>query len=118
MKVAISAQGQTPETRLDPRFGRCGYFIVFNTDNGSYEAIENSAAQASGGAGGAAAALINKAGASAVISGNFGPNAVTSLKAFGIKMYLATDEQLSVLLEKFKNGALTEASDATVPGKH
>lgn len=118
MKVAISAQGQVPENKLDPRFGRCAYFIIFNTEDGSYKTIENTAANASGGAGSAAAQLVNKAGAEAVVSGNYGPNAVTALNSFGIKMYLAEEETVWIVIDKFKNGVLAQAETATVPGKH
>ena len=28
MKIGVSSTGKTPEAEIDPRFGRCQYFIV------------------------------------------------------------------------------------------
>ncbi len=118
MKVAISAKSQIPETEMDPRFGRCVCFYIFDTETGNYQIVENTAAEAAGGAGGAAAKLLEQYDVKAVISGNYGPHAVTALQAFGIKMYLADGGRIWTVLDKFKNNLLTEADKATVLGKH
>ena len=31
MKVAITSTGDNLESKLDQRFGRCGYFIIYDT---------------------------------------------------------------------------------------
>ena len=41
MKIAISSAGQNKESFLDKRFGRCNYFLIFNTENGEYKAINS-----------------------------------------------------------------------------
>ena len=33
MKVAVSFTGKDLTAQIDPRFGRCGYFIIVETDN-------------------------------------------------------------------------------------
>lgn len=118
MKIAISAKGQTPDAELDSRFGRCAYFIVFDSETGSYIAIENTAANAAGGAGSAAAKILNQHDVTVIVSGNYGPHAVPALQAFGITMYLATEERIWMVYDKFKNNLLPEADKATVAGKH
>lgn len=41
MKLAFSATGTDLDAEIDPRFGRCAYFIVVNPDDMSFEAFEN-----------------------------------------------------------------------------
>lgn len=118
MKIAVSTKEQHPETALDARFGRCPYFFIFDTETGSYTTIENTAAHAPGGAGSAAAKLIYDQKATAIISGNYGPHAVSALQNFGIKMYISAEEKVWIVLDKFKHNLLIEAETATVQGKH
>ena len=51
MKVMISASGDTLDSSVDPRFGRCAYFVLVDTDSLQFEAFPNDSAMASGGAG-------------------------------------------------------------------
>ena len=39
MKIAITSTGPKLEDKVDPRFGRCRYFILFDTDTNKFEAI-------------------------------------------------------------------------------
>ncbi|MBW2001843.1 MAG: NifB/NifX family molybdenum-iron cluster-binding protein, partial [Deltaproteobacteria bacterium] len=32
MKIAVSSTGTDLNSEIDPRFGRCAYFIIVNTD--------------------------------------------------------------------------------------
>jgi len=41
MKICIKSQGKDLESEIDPRFGRCKYFIFYDTDTMQYEAVEN-----------------------------------------------------------------------------
>lgn len=118
MKVAISTKTTNPETDLDVHLGRCPYFFIFDLTTGSYTVIENTAAHAPGGAGSAAAKLLSENDVSIIISGNYGPHAVTALKNLEIRMYLSSEEKLWTVLDKFKQNLLAEAQSATVKGKH
>ena len=51
MKIAITATGSTLDAQVDPRFGRCRYFILINPDTMEFEVVENGGATAGGGAG-------------------------------------------------------------------
>ena len=61
MKIAISATAPNLDAIVDPRFGRAPYFVIADTDSMQFEAIENSSAVASGGAGMGTAQMIDKA---------------------------------------------------------
>jgi predicted Fe-Mo cluster-binding NifX family protein len=75
---------------MDPRFGRCQYFIVLdNEDIQNFKAINNDAAMSGGGAGIKAAQTVINEGVEAVVSGNFGPKAFDALSAADVKLYTA-----------------------------
>ena len=62
MRVAISATGPTLDAEVDPRFGRCPYFIIADPETMQFEAIDNSSATAAGGAGISAGQMIASKG--------------------------------------------------------
>ncbi|HBT03829.1 MAG TPA: dinitrogenase iron-molybdenum cofactor biosynthesis protein, partial [Thermodesulfobacterium commune] len=41
MKICIVSQGKDLEAEIDSRFGRCRYFVFYDTETGEYEVIEN-----------------------------------------------------------------------------
>ena len=51
MKIAISSSGQDLAAQLDPRFGRCRYFLIIETDTMGFEVCDNDNAALGGGAG-------------------------------------------------------------------
>jgi len=51
MKIVITSTGTSLDSNVDPRFGRCAYFILYDTDSDTFEAIENASRNAMGGAG-------------------------------------------------------------------
>ena len=75
MKIAVSATGPDMDAEVDPRFGRCQYFIIVDPETMEFEAVDNESAMASGGAGISAAQMIAGKGVEAVLTGNCGPNA-------------------------------------------
>jgi predicted Fe-Mo cluster-binding NifX family protein len=77
MKVAVSSSGKDLDSQMDPRFGRCQYFLFVDSETLAFEAIENGGLMASGGAGVQAAQLLVQKGATALITGNLGPNAAS-----------------------------------------
>jgi predicted Fe-Mo cluster-binding NifX family protein len=115
MKIAISSMGKDLDAQIDPRFGRCQYFILVDPETLAFEAVENEGLMASGGAGVQAAQLIAQKGAKALITGNLGPNAESALSASGIKVYLAPGGTVNDVITSYKSGSLREASEASVP---
>jgi predicted Fe-Mo cluster-binding NifX family protein len=115
MKVAISATGKDLNCQMDPRFGRCQYFVFVDPETMEFEAFENEGLMASGGAGVQAAQLVAQKGANALITGNVGPNAASALSAAGIKVYLVPGGTIKEVAQAYKSGTLKETSGATVP---
>jgi predicted Fe-Mo cluster-binding NifX family protein len=112
MKIAISASGKDLSSQLDPRFGRCRYFIIIETDTMSFEVFDNDNAGLGGGAGIQSAQFIAGKGAKALITGHCGPNAMQTLSAAGVQVYVGQDGDLQGLVDKFKNGQLTPTTVA------
>jgi predicted Fe-Mo cluster-binding NifX family protein len=114
MKVAVSSNGEDLNAQLDPRFGRCAYFLVVNPDDMSFDALNNESAVQGGGAGIQAAQFLASQGVVAVITGNCGPNAVQTLSAAGIELFGDQAGTVREVVERFKNGHLKPTSEATV----
>ena len=114
MKIAVTSTGNTIDSPIDPRFGRCQFFIFVDQENMECEASENEAVMASGGAGPQAAQFVANKGVEAVLTGNVGPNAVSALKAAGIKIYIGSTGTVKETVSLFKNGQLQEVGEATV----
>ena len=79
MKVAVSSAGKDLNSQIDPRFGRCAYFIIVDTDTMDYEVFDNKNMILGGGAGIQSAQFVASKDAKVVITGNCGPNAVRAL---------------------------------------
>ena len=63
MKIAISSSGKDLSSQLDPRFGRCRYFLIIETDTMDFEVFNNDNAGLGGGAGIQSAQFIAAKGA-------------------------------------------------------
>jgi predicted Fe-Mo cluster-binding NifX family protein len=119
MKIVITATSPDLDSAIDPRFGRAAYFIVVDVIDRKWQACPNPAVDASGGAGTQAAQSIATLGVQAAISGDFGPNAYSALKAAGIAMYLlGTSQTVKEAVEHFFAGKLAQVSAPTSVGHH
>jgi len=118
MKIAVSSKGQDMEAALDPRFGRCSFFLIINPDDMNFDVVANDSATLSGGAGIQSAQFLVTKNVKAVITGNCGPNAVRTLSAAGIDIYLGQTGTIKDVIERFKQGKLSPASDANVETHH
>lgn len=117
MKIAVTSKSNNMESEIDPRFGRCSYFLIIDIDAMSFEFISNESAMASGGAGIQAAQNVAKTGAEVVVTGNMGPNAFQTLSAAGIKVITRVNGTVKDAIEKYKKGELKEAATPNV-GSH
>jgi len=114
MKVAISSSGKNLDSLIDPRFGRCPYFVIVETDDMSFEVFDNDSIALGGGAGIQSAQFISSKGAKAVITGNCGPNAVKTLSAAGVELYLGTTGTVKEVLGNYKTGNMKPTKKANV----
>ncbi len=118
MKVCITAEGKDLSAVVDPRFGRCQYFMIVDTETGDHEAIENPNIEAMGGAGVQSAQLIAGKKVGTVVTGNIGPNAFDTLQAAGVKVVTGVSGTVKAVLEQLKNGTLETTGGPTVRAKH
>jgi predicted Fe-Mo cluster-binding NifX family protein len=116
MKIAVSATGPALEADIDPRFGRCQYFIIVNPDTMEFETIENSGASGSSGVGIATAQTITGKGVEVVLTGNCGPNAYQVLLAAGIKVFTGLSGKVQDAIERYKSGKIEASSQHNVSG--
>jgi len=116
MKVAVCSSGNTLESTADPRFGRCAHFVVVDTETLDFNAIQNPGVASAQGAGIQASQVVSSLGVSAVIAGNFEPNAFQALSAAGIQVYTGATGTVRQVVEQFKAGQLKEVSAPTVAG--
>lgn len=115
MKIAISATGPNLEAEVDPRFGRCRYFIIADPATMAFEAIDNSSAMSAGGAGISAGQAIAGKGVEAVLTGNCGPNAYQVLSAAGIKVITGVSGKVKDAIEGYQAGKFKASDQANVP---
>jgi len=116
MKICVTSTGSNLDARVDPRFGRCQYFMIVDPDTMEFEAISNEGIGASSGAGIQAAQTVANRGVDALISGNVGPNAFQTLTAAGVRVLTDASGTIKDAIEMYRTGRLSETGGATVPG--
>ncbi len=120
MKIVVSSTGDSLGSMVDPRFGRCAYFIIADIEENkikNFEALENQAVNAMGGAGIQAAQLVANKGVNIVISGNMGPNAFGVLSQTEIKIVTGVGGiSVKEAIERYLNGELKETKEPTSVG--
>jgi predicted Fe-Mo cluster-binding NifX family protein len=114
MKVAISSSGNDKSAQVDPRFGRCQYFIVIDTESGETTAVANAAQSAGGGAGIQAAQTVADHDVETVLTGNVGPNAHRALQAANITVVTGVSGKVSEVLKDFVDGKYKATEGPTV----
>ena len=116
MKIAVSAAGPSTEDLVDPRFGRCSFFLIIDTDSLEFEAIENSSKNLSGGAGIEAAQRVADQGVTHVLTGRCGPNAEKVLSAAGIRIVDGCEGTVREAVERLRSGSVSGAQRPPVSG--
>ncbi|MDD2339482.1 MAG: NifB/NifX family molybdenum-iron cluster-binding protein [Methanosarcina sp.] len=106
MKICITASGKGLDSEVDPRFGRCSYFIIYDLETRSVESISNAGLTASGGAGIKAAELIANSGISVLITGSVGPNAFSIFTEFGIDVQVGAKGTVQEAIRQYEAGEL------------
>lgn len=117
MKVVITSQGTTLESPVDPRFGRARYFLLVDTETQQVTVHDNvQNLNAPQGAGIQAAQTVARLGAQAVLTGNVGPKAFTTLQAAGIEIFPGASGTGQEALVQYQAGHLAAATKANVEG--
>ncbi len=117
MKIAVTSQGNTLDSELDPRFGRAAYIIIVDTQTLEFEAFDNSTNKnAFKGAGIQAAAMISNNDAQVLLTGFCGPNAFKTLEAAGVKVANDQAGKIIDVVKKFNQGNIVFSDGANKDG--
>jgi predicted Fe-Mo cluster-binding NifX family protein len=106
MKIAVSAVDATLDASVDPRLGRCPYFLVVDTETMSYDAIPNASRSALSDAGIQAVQTIARHGVKLAITGSVGPNAFQALSAARIDVITSVKGTVREAIDQYKTGGL------------
>ena len=116
MRICITSTGDNLDSTVDPRFGRCAYFVIVDPETLEFKAIPNPSVEAPGGAGIQSAQLVANEGAETVITGNVGPNAFQTLSSLNIKVFTGATGTIKEVIQNYKEGKYKEMSGPSVPG--
>jgi predicted Fe-Mo cluster-binding NifX family protein len=88
MKIAITSSGNSIDSKLDQRFGRCTYLVIYDTHSGGVEFLPNPNKEADDNAGLAIVKIISDRNIEKVISGEFGVKVKPLLDSFKVQMIM------------------------------
>ena len=114
MKIAVSARGQSPQDPLEPSFGRCAGFVVFDTNTQTSSFLDNSPQQdLAQGAGIQTAQMVSQAGVDVLISGRIGPKALQALGQSRIQLFASSAATVQEAIDAFQRNELSPISTET-----
>jgi len=115
--VAVTAMSDGPDARVDPRFGRAAWFVIYDTDTQAWSSVSNSGgASAAQGAGVQAAQAVARAGATVLLTGHCGPKAFRALDAAGVAVRTGASGTVREAVYAYLEGRLPRATGADVEG--
>ena len=117
MKLVLPVESKSLDAPVCPYFGRTPFYVLFDTDSGEHEFLDNDAVTSQGGAGVRASQALVNSGAEVLITYRCGENAAQVLNAAGVKMYKAQDGSVNDNIAAFKDGKLSLLTE-THPGFH
>jgi len=113
MRIAVTSNGPDLDAHASPVFGRCPWYVFVETEDMTYQSVENPATVAASGAGIQAAQFVVQQGAEAVVTGNVGPNAFSVFQAARVTIYPFQQGTVREAAEAFRTGRLQSIADAT-----
>ena len=93
MKTAIAASGDSKESLMDKRFGRCPFFCIYDDENGDIVFQKNHGLDAQEGAGPVAVQLLVNEGVQKIVAAEFGGKVKPVLEELKIQMIMMQDER-------------------------
>lgn len=103
-KICITSKGDSLNSELDPSFGRCNYFIIFDLESSDYEAIENPYKDLPQGAGIKSAQFVIEKNVDTLLTGEVGPHAQEVLQKGGVNLIKRISGRVREVIEAFKKG--------------
>jgi len=96
MKVAITSVGNSPDAKLDSRFGRCSYFVIYDTETAATEYIPNINNENIEGCGPASVQFVASKGVKKIVSGEFGAKVKAISDSLQIQLIVLKDPEKTV----------------------
>jgi predicted Fe-Mo cluster-binding NifX family protein len=115
--VCVTAQDEGLDAVVDPRFGRCLYFTIVNTETMDSESVKNPNIDGMGGVGIQSGQFVAGKNVKVVLTGNVGPNAFQTLQAAGIEVITGITGIVKEVIERYKKGEFTPAQGHSVNSK-
>ena len=113
-KICVTSEGNSLDSQVDPRFGRCQYFIIADSDTLEFEAVKNPNIESMGGAGIQSAQLVISKKSKAVLTGNVGPTAHQVLSAAQVSIFTGVSGTVKEAIGGYKNGKYKPADAPSV----
>jgi predicted Fe-Mo cluster-binding NifX family protein len=96
MKTVITSTGNSLESQLDSRFGRCSYFVLYDHTSHSIEFLPNPYRENIEGAGQASVQLVASKGANKIVSGEFGIKVKSLSDSLKIQLIVLNDPEKKI----------------------
>jgi predicted Fe-Mo cluster-binding NifX family protein len=96
MRIAITSTGSSLDSSLDQRFGRCSWFVIYDTESKSIEFIPNPNKEAEEGAGPSSVQLVASRNVNKIVSGEFGMKIKTLLDSLKIQMIVLKEPEKKI----------------------
>ncbi|MEW6275200.1 MAG: NifB/NifX family molybdenum-iron cluster-binding protein [Bacillota bacterium] len=106
MRVAITAVGKRHGAHVDPRFGRCNFLAIVDTQKEQWEFIPNPGLSFGGGAGARVARELAGWKVACVVTGHIGPDALAVLEAAGIEVHTGVGGTVQQVFDLYRQGLL------------
>ena len=117
MKIAVSSTNKSSDSQVDPRFGRAGCFMIYDSGTKMWECLDNNQnLQSAQGAGIQSAALIVNSGCQVLITGHCGPKAFAALSKASVEVYTVAGGTAEEAAAAFERGKLEKLESADVEG--
>ncbi len=96
MKVAITSVGNSPDAKLDSHFGRCSYFVIYDTETAATEYIPNINKENIEGCGPASVQFVASRGVKKIVSGEFGAKVKAISDSLQIQLIILKDQEKTI----------------------
>ena len=117
MLIAVPVDDKSMKSKVCVSFGRAPYFLIYDTDGGKVDFIDNPAAGSQGGAGIKAAQAVVDSRAKVLLTPRCGENAAQVIDAAGIKMFKTINDSIQDNIDAYQEGGLSPLDDIH-PGFH
>lgn len=117
MKIAVTSSSGDFDSEIDERFGRAGYFIIYDTEKDEFYSVDNSEnLNAMQGAGVQAASNVASENVDVVLTGHCGPKAFSTLKAAGIEVVTGMSGSIKEVVDEYRGGDYQKSDSPDVKG--